>query len=60
MSRCRSFFLAGDGGEGHNVGKLSECLAVYVDTNSGRVGRAGRGQKNVLLTVHYLDLPATC
>ena len=42
--------MAGDGGEGHKVGKLSECLAVYVDTNSGRVGRAGRGQKNVLLT----------
>ena len=35
---------------GHNVGKLSECLAVYVDTNRRQSRQAGRGQKNVLLT----------
>ena len=30
---------------GHNVGKLSECLAVYADNREGRAG-----QKNVLLS----------
>ena len=52
---------------GHNVGKLSECLAVYVDTNRRQSRQAskqaGRGQKNVLLTslfgpAHALPLPS--
>ena len=52
---CVNVTVWGRGGEvargGHNVGKLSECLAVYVDTNSSSVGRqGGGGQKNVLLT----------
>ena len=38
---------------GHNVGKLSECLAVYADN------REGRAEQKMFCSVHYLEPPAT-